>query len=62
MNRIALSLLLLLPTTTLAAAGEPITIGETITLPSKIMEEDRTILVSTPPGYEGAVSRIPSST
>jgi len=36
----------------LAGAGEPIIIGETITLPSKIMGEERTILVSTPPGYE----------
>ena len=35
-----------------ANAGEPITIGETITLQSKIMGEERTILVSTPPGYE----------
>jgi predicted alpha/beta superfamily hydrolase len=35
-----------------AGAGEPIIIGETITLPSKIMGEERTILVSTPPGYE----------
>ncbi len=35
-----------------ANAGEPITIGETITLQSKIMGEERTVLVSTPPGYE----------
>ncbi len=33
-----------------AFAGEPITIGETITMPSKIMGEERTILISTPPG------------
>jgi predicted alpha/beta superfamily hydrolase len=51
MSRIVVSLLLLLSTAALAGAGEPITIGETITLPSKIMGEDRTILVSTPPGY-----------
>jgi predicted alpha/beta superfamily hydrolase len=33
-------------------AGEPITIGETVTLQSKILDEKRTILVSTPPGYD----------
>jgi len=52
MSRIALSLLLLLPTIALAGPGEPITIGESITLASKIMGEERTILVSTPPGYQ----------
>ncbi|MBD3855957.1 MAG: hypothetical protein IFK92_05375, partial [Acidobacteria bacterium] len=27
-------------------AGEPITIGETVTIPSKVLGEERTILVS----------------
>ena len=33
-------------------APEPITIGETIRIESKNMDEERTILVSTPPNYD----------
>jgi predicted alpha/beta superfamily hydrolase len=40
-------------------AGEPITIGETITIQSKIMDEERTLLVSTPPQYEQGRNRYP---
>jgi predicted alpha/beta superfamily hydrolase len=40
-------------------AGEPITIGETVTIPSKILGEERTILVSTPPGYEQSSGQYP---
>lgn len=40
-------------------SGEPITIGETLTLPSKIMGEERTIVVSTPPGYERGAEQYP---
>jgi len=40
-------------------AGEPITIGETITLTSKILDEERTVLVSTPPGYDQSGQRYP---
>lgn len=40
-------------------AGEPIIIGETITIDSKIMGEERTVLVSTPPGYEQTTERYP---
>lgn len=40
-------------------AGEPITIGETVRIDSKIMGEERTILVSTPPGYERSAERYP---
>jgi predicted alpha/beta superfamily hydrolase len=40
-------------------AGEPITIGETVTLQSKILGEERTILVSTPPGYDLNSQRYP---
>jgi predicted alpha/beta superfamily hydrolase len=40
-------------------AGEPITIGETVTIPSKILGEERTILVSTPPTYDQSSERYP---
>jgi predicted alpha/beta superfamily hydrolase len=43
----------------LAAAGEPITIGETLHLDSKILGEQRTILVSPPPGYDRSSNRYP---
>ncbi len=43
----------------LAFAGEPITIGETIQLQSKVMGEERTVLISTPPGYERRSQRYP---
>jgi len=36
----------------LAGAGEPITIGETVTIQSKILGEERSILISPPPQYE----------
>jgi len=52
MRRALFALVLLCVAAGFAGAGEPITIGETITLPSKIMGEERTILVSTPPGYD----------
>jgi predicted alpha/beta superfamily hydrolase len=41
------------------AVAEPITIGETITIESKILGEERTILVSTPAGYERNQERYP---
>ncbi len=40
-------------------AGEPITIGETVTIPSKILGEERTLLVSTPPTYDQSSQRYP---
>lgn len=40
-------------------AGEPITIGETVTIPSKILGEERTILVSIPPAYDQSSQRYP---
>jgi predicted alpha/beta superfamily hydrolase len=52
MKRALFALVFLCLAAGFAGAGEPIIIGETITLPSKIMGEERTILVSTPPGYE----------
>jgi predicted alpha/beta superfamily hydrolase len=59
MKRSALTILTLWMMTALAGAGELITIGETITLQSKVMGEERTILVSTPPGYEQSAERYP---
>jgi predicted alpha/beta superfamily hydrolase len=40
-------------------AGEPISIGETVTIQSKILGEERTILVSTPPAYDQSSQRYP---
>lgn len=40
-------------------AGEPIIVGETIKMQSKVMGEERTILVSTPPGYDQGSQRYP---
>ena len=45
---IAAVLLLVAP---FALAGEPITIGETVTFDSKVMGESRTLLISTPAAY-----------
>lgn len=42
-----------------APAAEPITIGETLRIPSKVLGEERTILVSTPRGYEQGTARYP---
>lgn len=42
-----------------AFGGEPITIGEKLTLASKVLGEERTILVSTPPGYGRGQQRYP---
>jgi len=43
----------------LALAGEPITIGERVTIPSKVMGEERTLLISTPPDYARSQDRYP---
>jgi uncharacterized protein len=42
-----------------AAAAEPITIGEKVTIQSKILGEERTILISTPANYERGSERYP---
>ncbi len=42
-----------------AAAGEPITIGESFTLQSKVLGETRPFLVAPPPGYAGSSERYP---
>jgi len=59
MRRALIALVFLCFAAGFAGAGEPITIGETITLPSKIMGEERTILVSTPPGYDQSSQSYP---
>jgi predicted alpha/beta superfamily hydrolase len=59
MRRALFALVLFCLAAGFAGAGEPIIIGETITLPSKIMGEERTILVSTPPGYEQSSQSYP---
>jgi hypothetical protein len=42
-----------------AFGGEPVTIGERLTITSKVLGEERTILVSTPPGYGRSQQRYP---
>ena len=58
-SRIVFAVAVLLVPALPAAAGEPITIGETLTLASKILGEERTILVSTPPDYARGRQRYP---
>jgi predicted alpha/beta superfamily hydrolase len=59
MKRLACVAALFAVTCGLVAAGEPITIGERVTIHSKIMGEDRTILVSMPPEYGRGQQRYP---
>jgi predicted alpha/beta superfamily hydrolase len=59
MNRVVCVFVLLPLTAGLAVAGEPITIGERVTLHSEILGEDRTILVSTPENYSQNQQRYP---
>lgn len=57
--RAALLLLPLLLVIAPLRGGTPITIGETLKLPSKILQEERTILVSLPRGYARGTERYP---
>jgi len=59
MKFIAPALLLLLASAPGLWAGEPITIGETIKIQSKVLGEERTILVSTPANYGRSTERYP---
>lgn len=52
MKRTLVFVLLLCVASAVALAHDPITIGETIQIQSKIMGEGRTILISTPPDYD----------
>lgn len=59
MNRFAAIALAFLGWTAALAAGEPITIGEVFRIPSKVLGEDRVLLVSTPLTYAGGTERYP---
>jgi uncharacterized protein len=59
MKRIACVTVLLALMAVLAAAGEPITIGERVKIQSEILGEERTILVSTPDSYARGQQRYP---
>jgi predicted alpha/beta superfamily hydrolase len=54
-----LAALLLLPAPLAAQDGEPIVIGRSYSLPSPVLEAQRTINVWTPPGYAGSGKRYP---
>jgi len=57
--RNALTTVSLLLFATLALAAEPITIGEVVKLNSKVLGEERTILISTPATYAQGQERFP---
>ena len=59
MRHFVLSLFVVIIAAGIAMAGEPITIGETIKIQSKILNEERTILVSTPGDYSQSQQRYP---
>jgi predicted alpha/beta superfamily hydrolase len=59
MRHLIASLLILLFAVGSALAGEPIAIGETIKIQSKILSEERTILVSTPADYDQSPQHYP---
>jgi len=40
-------------------AGQPITIGEIVKVPSKVLGEERTLLISTPANYARSSERYP---
>jgi len=52
MHRCATLVLAALVFASLGLAGEPITIGESLTIDSKVLGEERTVVVSTPAGYD----------
>lgn len=59
MKRIACVAVLLALTGGVAVAGEPITIGERVTIQSEILGEERTILVSPPDNYSQNQQKYP---
>jgi predicted alpha/beta superfamily hydrolase len=59
MKRVVLTIVCLCLTVASAGAGEPITIGEIVTIQSEIMGEERTVLISTPRGYDGTNGTYP---
>jgi predicted alpha/beta superfamily hydrolase len=54
-SRIAAGIVLACASVAIATAGEPIEIGERVTLLSEVLGEERTLLVSVPDGVEGDV-------
>ncbi len=59
MRTLAATILVLCLVAVTAAAAEPITIGEKVTIQSKILGEERTILISTPANYARSTERYP---
>lgn len=59
MKRLVLFLCCITFAATVALAAEPIIIGERVTITSKVMGEERTLLVSTPPDYARNQDRYP---
>lgn len=59
MKRTAFLVFCLVMVSVFTVAGEPITIGETLKIQSKVMGEERTILVSTPPDYGRSTQSYP---
>jgi len=57
--RIPVLLLSLLLSISQSWAGTPIAIGEMVKIPSRIMQEERTLLVALPPGYARSTERYP---
>ncbi len=57
MHRCATLILALLIVASFGYSGEPIIIGETLTIDSKILGEQRTVVVSTPAGYDRSPER-----
>ena len=57
-SRLFSTILILLASVQVTMA-EPITIGETSTLFSKILDEERTLMISLPNGYEGSTTGYP---
>jgi len=57
--RHAVALVLVALAGALAAGAEPITIGERVKIQSKILGEERTLLISTPANYERSGERYP---
>lgn len=55
----ALSVAAVLVLTRTASAAEPLAVFETVKVPSKVLGEERTALVSTPRGYETGTARYP---
>jgi predicted alpha/beta superfamily hydrolase len=56
---VILSVLASLAAAPLALGGAPITIGEVVGIPSRLLDEERTLLISTPANYRQSQARFP---